>query len=406
MLRGPMRVSTLQLRSLAAVLVVLWAAAAVVMLRAYRPEGPFDPVAAAAAFVPALVAAAAVAYPPRARDQTAFRVALGLGIGSALLLVPTIAGLVPDEVPDAPRRLLPSPEVAYALLVALVGTSLLAGLGLAGAVSGEADFRLRGLVVAGAIAALLTGVASAAFGAAVANAPAPAEPGASAWGPTGPGLDPPACHGQLDVGPSARVEISARGRVDAVPVGTISVTGAREGSDERWQATRSTYRGEGASAFVRVGGRAWVRRDGGGWQPADRARATMEMLDRSVVQAALGSDRRVASEDLGVELVGGAQARHCRLATDGPTALAAFPALRWFLGQDPLPAGPALEDWRGVLDWWVFADGQLGMASVAIHGPAYEGDWPARGFQVTLEAQLKALDRAVPQAVDPPVQGG
>jgi hypothetical protein len=399
-----MRVGTLQLRSLAAVLAALWVVAAVAILSAYRPDGPSDPVAAAV-FVPALVAAAAVACPPRAGGRAASRLVVALAVVTALLLIPTIAGLLPDADPDAPRRLVPSPEVAYALIVGLAGTSLFSGLGLARALSGEALLRRRSLVAAGLIAVLLTAVGSAAFAATVATAPVLARPGASAWGPTDPGLNPPACHAQLSIGPSARVEMTARGRVDTVPVGTVSVTGVRAGSDERWQATRSTHRAAGTSAYVRLGDRAWVRPDGGKWQAADGPAATREMLDRSVVREALTPERRVASEDLGVELVRGAKARHCRVALDGPTALAAFPALRWFLGQDPLETAPALEDWRGDLDWWVFSDGQLGMASAVIHGPAYEGDWPARGFQVTLEAQLKALDRGAPQAVDAPAPG-
>ncbi len=130
------------------------------------------------------------------------------------------------------------------------------------------------------------------------------------------------------------------------------------------------------------------------------------MLDPAVLRAALSPGSRLPSEDLGVETVGAAQARHCRVALNGAIALEAFPALRWFLGQDPFTARRELEFWEGKLDWWVAGDGELGMAAVAIHGPAYDGDWPARGFGVTLEARLKVLDRGAPQVVEPPVPGG
>lgn len=403
-----MRVVTLQLRSLAAVLVALWAVAAVLMLAAHGAQGRFDLVVAAAAFVPALVAAAALACPPVTGDVRASAAIRWLAIVTALLLIPSIAGLVPDPAPEAPRPVFPSPELAYALIVAVAGTSLFAGLGLARAVSREAVLRRRSLVAAVLIALLLAAIASAAFAAAtfgtlaVGGQPGPP---ASAWGPTDARLAPPPCRRPHDVGSSARVEIAARGRVDTTSVGTISVTGARNGADERWEATRSTHRGAGTFEYARLAGRAWVRQDGGRWLQTDVRAARREMLDRAVLQA-LAPESRLASEDLGVELVGGAKARHCRAAVDGPMALEAFPALRWFLGQDPLAAEPALEVWQGELDWWVFADGQLGMASVAIRGPAFDGEWPARGFQVTLEAELKALDRGAPHAVEPPVPGG
>ncbi|MDQ3870676.1 MAG: hypothetical protein M3301_03545, partial [Chloroflexota bacterium] len=58
-----MRVVTLQLRSLALLLVALWSVAAVVSLAAYRGNR-FDLLVAAAAFVPAVVAAIALACPP------------------------------------------------------------------------------------------------------------------------------------------------------------------------------------------------------------------------------------------------------------------------------------------------------------------------------------------------------
>ncbi len=71
------------------------------------------------------------------------------------------------------------------------------------------------------------------------------------------------------------------------------------------------------------------------------------------------------AEDLGVELVEGARARHCRTAVDGPTALDTFLPLRWLAGGQLLTVTHPLTEWRGTLDWWVFTDGQLGQSTVS-----------------------------------------
>jgi hypothetical protein len=109
----------------------------------------------------------------------------------------------------------------------------------------------------------------------------------------------------------------------------------------------------------------------------------------------------VVVEDLGVGIVSGARARHCRTAVNGPTALATFLPLRWLAGGQLLTVTHPLEEWRGTLDWWVFTDGQLGLANVDIHG--YPGEaWPTSGIAGTLSARLSALDRDVPRTVLPP----
>jgi hypothetical protein len=53
----------------------------------------------------------------------------------------------------------------------------------------------------------------------------------------------------------------------------------------------------------------------------------------------------------------------------------------------------ALSRWRGEMDWWVFGDGELGMASVEISGSRGQTDWDSDGVRAVLEARLEAVDR-------------
>ncbi len=213
---------------------------------------------------------------------------------------------------------------------------------------------------------------------------------------------------------------------------TVSLDGRRAGNGETWQATLTRYRsgttarpaistGPAASettgtagapaisrlAYVAVGARAWLRSGTGAWTrvdppapPTTGGAVVTGTLDQAVVSAALGAGRRLAAEDLGIEVLGGAPARHCRLAVDGPTALAAFRPLRWLIGQPPLSSAPALGVWRGELDWWVFGDDELGMARVTIGGQPPPG-WGGV-LQGTLTATLTARDRTAGPPITPP----
>jgi hypothetical protein len=100
-------------------------------------------------------------------------------------------------------------------------------------------------------------------------------------------------------------------------------------------------------------------------------------------------------ESRGIDLVEGALASHCVAFVDGPEALDAFVVLRWLVDDDPVLSTTRLEDWRGRLEWWVFADGQLGRARVAVGGLA-EDAWPGSGREGRLEADLLARDRGSP----------
>ncbi|MBA3778318.1 MAG: hypothetical protein H0X16_03255 [Chloroflexi bacterium] len=402
-----MRVRLFELRLLAITLVTLWVVAGLAILTGYRPGGPVDLIVAAAAFLPPAAAALAVIWPPLARGDRAAAAVGWLGIASAVLLLPSIGSIVRNLAAGGRQTILPSAEVAYALMLALAATCLFSGLGVARAVLGQTALRWRRLVLGTLIAVTATSLTAAAFGgAALANELALRDappPQASRWGPTDLTLEPRDCDGPLRAGRGARVDLDASGRVDdGTAVGTVTLEGVRSGTDERWTASRATHRDAGQTQYVRVGERGWLYEVEHGWRSIPESRQLPGTLDTAVINAALSEADRAAAEDVGVELVGDARARHCRRAIDGPTALAAFPALRWFLSQNPLDTEPALRVWRGSLDWWVFADGELGMAAVEISGPTFSGEWPGRGLQVTLQAQLTALDRSSETVIEPP----
>jgi hypothetical protein len=400
-----MRVRLLELRLVAGLLVALWAGGAIAVLVGYRPGGPVDLLVAAAALLPVAIAAAALIWPPLARGPRASAGIGWLGVITALLLIPALAGIVGNLAAGGRQTLLPSPEVAYAALLPLALTCLFSGLGIARAVLGQTSLRRRRLVLGGGLALVLTVVSATAFGgAALANELALRQqppPGGSPLGPTDPSLVPPDCDGRLLAGPSSQVTLTAAGRIDGSDYGELRLSGERDGQDGSWQAARATPWSSGSVAYTRLGSMAWRREDGGDWRPAP-VRST---LDQAVVEAALHEGARIASEDVGLDRIEGATARHCRLAIGGPTALDAMPALRWLVGGDVLDDDRALDAWRGEIDWWVFADDQLGMATLTVSGPP-ASDWPRTGFQATLSAELIARERAVRHPVVQPVDGG
>jgi len=383
-----MHLRLLELRLLAALLFALWAIAALAIVVGYHPGGPADLLVRASAVLPALIAAVALVWPPFARGPRAAALTGWLAVGSALVLAPSIGELLRSIAAGGRQTLLPSPETIYATLVALFTTCLFVGLGLAREMLGQTALRRHRLLLGTIIALALTSVVAAAFGGAtLANEVAfrDREPAASAWGPSDPTLEPPPCDGDLRPGPFAIVDVDGR----------------RNGRNEEWQAQFATVWRSGEESYARVGDDGWTRDRDGPWSPvADGSVTDLETLDRAVVLEALAPKERVAAEDRGLELIGGARARHCRTAIGGPTALRAFPQLRWLIGRGPLDTTPELGSWRGEVDWWVFGDGQLGMATVTVSGQP--GGWPVTGLQATLRARLTALDRDAPQAVGPP----
>ena len=103
---------------------------------------------------------------------------------------------------------------------------------------------------------------------------------------------------------------------------------------------------------------------------------------------------RSTAEDHGLEFVEGARSRHCRVAIDGPTFLAAYPQTHWLTGGD------TLRRWRGELDYWVFMDGELGQVAGSISGPS--SALSVGGIQGTIETLLTSTDRDDGSSVAPP----
>jgi hypothetical protein len=391
------RVRLLELRLLAVGLAALWATVAGLLLAGYRPGGPADLLVGVAALAPLAVAGAAVAWPPAARGGLAFRSIAALGVATAIVLVPTLAGLVQQLLERGLQTLLPSPEAAYPWALAILGTSLFAGLGIArrllGAGSGRPG-RLGAAVALGIGLAVVSGTVMA--GATIANEIAlqdrPAA--ASRYGPTDPTLIPPLCGAPLAGGETAELTLDLGGTVDGGSLGVARVRGERAGRDFRWLAEVTTTLDVGLHGAAIVGNRGWIRQTGTRWVPVPSATAEGESLDLAVLEAALDPLQRIAAEDLGLVYVEGARARRCRIAVDGAVFRAAFPQVRWLVGSTDL-AG-----WRGEIDAWVFADGQLGRAEGRLGGPGFAiAPGAIRG---ELTATLTAIHRGNPVTVTPP----
>jgi hypothetical protein len=61
-----------------------------------------------------------------------------------------------------------------------------------------------------------------------------------------------------------------------------------------------------------------------------------------------------------------------------------------------------LARWRGELDYWVFADGQLGQVDGRLTGPA--GDLDPEALNALIRFRLTAVDRGLPISVLPPLR--
>jgi hypothetical protein len=389
------RVRLLELRLLAVGLAALWAAVAALLLAGYRPGGPADLLVGLAALAPLAVAVAAVAWPPAARGGLAFRAIAGLGVATAIVLVPTLAGLVRQLLERGLQTLVPSPEAAYPWALAILGTSLFAGLGIARRLLGARSARpgrLGAAIVLGVGLAAVSGTILA--GATIANELAlrdrPAA--ASRYGPTDPDLLPPLCDAPLAAGETAELTLDLAGTVDGGSLGIARARGQRSGQDFRWLAEVTTTLDVGLHGAAAVGSRAWIRQSDTRWVPS--ATATGESLDLAVLGAALDPTQRTAAEDLGLVYVEGARARRCRVAVDGAVFRTAFPQVRWLVGSIDLGG------WRGEIDVWVFADGQLGRAEGRLGGPGFAVAPGAILGELT--TVLTATHRGVPVSVAPP----
>lgn len=394
-----MRVRIFELRLLAAGLTALWAFAAGLVLVGYRPGGPIDLLVGLAACLAVPIPAAALVWPPAARGPRAFAAVAWLGLGALLVLVPSIGGVANQLLDRGTQTLLPSLEAAYPWVLALLATSLFAGLGVARRLLGGTSLRRERLLAGTGMALASTGVVSLAFaGAAVANDIALRDmPAASSrFGPTRTDIAPPACDGPLATGPTARVEMTVDGDVDRRALGSATLTGLRSGLDFRWSADVATERALGTFGAARVGDEAWTLGPRRAWTTAPVSSVAALDLDLEVVETALAPTDRVTAEDRGLEFVEGARARHCRIAVDGPTFAAAFPQVAWMAGD-----GADLHRWRGQLDYWIFADGELGRTAGSVNGGA--SDIGLDGIQAMIGTTMIAIDRGAPATVVPPV---
>ena len=88
-----------------------------------------------------------------------------------------------------------------------------------------------------------------------------------------------------------------------------------------------------------------------------------------------------------MDVLEGARARRCRVAIDGATFVAAFPQVVWLVG------GTDLHRWRGELDYWVFADGQLGQVIGSASGEAIGIDPDALIGEIAVNLTATERDR-------------
>jgi hypothetical protein len=393
------RVRIFELRLIAGGLVACWALAAVLVLLGYRPGGPVDLVVGLAAAGPVAIALLALVWPPAAHGPRAFAAMIALGVGSLLVLVPSIADVSDQLVQGGAQTLLPSIEAAYPWGLALLGTSLFAGFGIARRILGESAMRRRRLVRGVAVALVLAIGAGTMFTAvAMANELAMRDrPTASSrFGPTAGDEEPPTCDGPVSIGDTARLELHLVGDLDGRPIGSVDLAGDRVGSDFRWLAYAATTRELGLHGAARIGTKAWLREPFGGWRRATEHDVADGAVDAQAFAAALGRGARATAEPHGVDVIEGARARHCRVLVDGPTFRAAFPAVGWLVGDADLSR------WRGDLDYWVFLDGQLGRVTGSINGDA--GGIRDGALQATIKVNMAATSRGRQLRIDPPTR--
>jgi hypothetical protein len=391
------RTRTIELRITAILLTALWGLGALYILLGYRPGGPIDIVVGLVAVSPTAVGAAAIAWPPLVRGERSFIGVMALGIGAILLLIPSTGSVLNQVISGGAQTLLPSAEVAYPWLLALLATSIFSGLGIARRTLGSrASRRMRlargiglGIAATLVVGSTFTGVAVA-NDLALRDRPAASSP----FGPTDPNRQPPDCSETIDTGTTALLAAQLTATVDSRPIGQIQVSGERSGLDLRWTADVATDRSLGRFGVARVGSRAWLLSPGGAWTSVPTVDITNDGLDRQVLATALTASLRATAEDRGLEFIEGARARHCRIEVDGPTFAAAFPQVDWFVGAD------LLNHWRGELDFWVFSDGEVGQVQGSVSGEAEP--LGRTGIVGTIAITLDATERDQFRAISAP----
>jgi hypothetical protein len=391
------RVRNFELRLIGGALVASWAVSGGLVLLTYRPGGPLDLVVGLTTLGPLVIALAGMVWPPVARGDRAFSSIMWLGIAGLLCLVPSIVGLVDQLTAYGSQTLLPSFEAVYPWALALIATSVFAGIGAARRLHGGSAMRRRRLLAGVAIALVATAASGITFGTvAIANDVALRDRAAtsSRFGPTAGPDQPPFCDAPIATGTSARLRLDLTGTVDLRPIGSVELSGLRVGADFRWLAYVATIRQLGEYGSALVGDRGWVRTPSLGWRTVTTDEVAANSLDVQALSTALTPEYRATAEDRGVEVLEGARARRCRIAIDGAAFEATFPQVRWLVGSADL------HRWRGQLDYWVFLDGQVGQIAGGVNGEAV-GVAPD-ALQATVELRLTATERGRSFVVYPP----
>jgi hypothetical protein len=366
---------TRTVRFLALLLALTWATLGAWLILNLNDAGAAGLIVAAWPFLPALISAAAALAPARGGGSVASLAAVG---GLALLLAVSFAVTLAEPASTPGRTLIgASPAIAFGGAVAAAATTLFTTLAWRQRGAGRATAVALSMVVGiGAGAGLVLPAAGTA--AAGCSVPEPVSAG--------------------------RIQINAEGSVDGQIVARAAVDGERSSTAERWHAKVDGSEVQRWSAdFVRVGADARLRRPGGQWQavPADSPATAPGTLDGRLM-ALLAERAGPGVEDRGIELRGGEPLRHCRLLVSGSQALRAFEPLGWLIGREPFDPEPALEVWRGDLDWWLDDAGRLVAARIHLGGLASDV-WPGDGPRGLLRADLVVSERDVPRDIEEPL---
>jgi hypothetical protein len=156
----------------------------------------------------------------------------------------------------------------------------------------------------------------------------------------------------------------------------------------------ATDRALGQFGAARLDRDGWRLDPRTGWRRTTAGEVDGMDLDAQLIRVALEAGSRDAAEDHGLEFHEGARARHCRVAIDGAAFRSAFPGVEHLVGD----AG--LERWRGELDYWVFADGEVGRVAGSVNGDA--ASIGETGLQGTLRATMIAIERDRDHAITRP----
>ena len=236
-----------------------------------------------------------------------------------------------------------------------------AGSASADGSAGRRALRRRRFADGALIGTVLTVVASTTLfvGAAVANELAVRDtvPTSSRFGPTDPGGEPPFCDGDLAAGPAARLALRPVGRPStcarsatstAAASGRATTSAGRPMSPRTGDSARPAPRGSATPRGGASPGGSWGRDLAG---PGGRRRRSTCRCCRTALTP--GQPRRrprtAASTSSRARGHGAAESR-----STGRPSRPRSRRSRWLVGDADL------HRWRGELDYWVFADGQLG----------------------------------------------